>query len=312
MGSDNEEVVVSNNRQIKYSPYLENIHAQLLGSITISRSLIDLFNESIDKSPDIHSLLADKIFLGEQTIDDYPPLTTIFKAFMLGQDLDKVFKDLMSWTVIENFILLNNKTFYAEQELLDKELNSHANAYRENNAVSSSTFVMDKTIGCAKYLREVNEVTGLKFREKLDQTLYTYTTKLQWQKAVTDNYAFTQKDYFLTRMTSDTLDMKWQTDKVIWNLGNMSDYIRPLMNPGGFSKLSSYTEGRKISQLIEDYANGIGSIVFTIMGSGVIISALLQIERYWRQRTGLDSAWQSGGLTLPNMGLYKLFSWALD
>lgn len=270
---------------IRYASYVESHHHSFLHEIEKVREA------TIDDSPlSTYTFIdADEAFLAGYILSDFSSLYDMFGKFMAGLDICDLFQDAFRDLLTPAEIDVNRK---AERKLISidittKLIPNFVRSMRDLNAVTSSSFIIGKTLIEQRGVKTLAEF-GANLRYSMIPLIAgKWTAALNSQKTVIVDYAFTMKNYISSKMLVDEVNYRKLSENFLWPF-TVLEYeraavaamqatkeIEKQLKRSNLSKgllVASYTmTGAQIGSYFPPYGTIIGGIVGFIIGIAVIL-----------------------------------------
>lgn len=262
---------------IRYAPYLETAHSQLLnheGSDTPIISFVDAFNAAVNSSPygGYEIIDIDEGFFGMRTDDpsltyeikNYPSLWDMFGKFLAGLDVHdlwgQIYSDVVNGSEIENAIAAQAVDV---QDSIDTAIMPKFLAgMRDINSVMSSTFVIGKAIIQDAHVREINKFATQMRVHAIDVSADLWTKHLEWNRSVIDIYSKVFELYYKARIDMDRVNLEYQAKDEMWNV-NLFENARAIL--GAMAGSAATTSGNEPSQLQKSLGGVMGGAAMGAM-----------------------------------------------
>jgi len=262
---------------IRYAPYLEEAHGQLLnhgGSDTPVISFIDAFNVAVNSSPygGYEIIDIDEGFFGMRTDDpsltyeikNYPSLWDMFGKFLAGLDVHdlwgQVYSDVVNGAEIENAIAAQAVDI---QDNIDTVVMPKFLAgMRDINSVMSSAFVIGKAIIQDAHVREINKFATQMRVHAIDVSADLWTKHLEWNRGVIDIYSKVFELYYKARIDMDRVNLEYQAKDEMWNV-NLFENARAIL--GAMAGSAATASGNEPSQLQKSLGGVMGGAAMGAM-----------------------------------------------
>ena len=290
MGSSGSSQPEHTSKAIRYAPYIEEKHIAMLSTVVNTRK--DIINTSPYTSYTDHDINTAMLGIG-YTIADFPSLYDMFGKFMSGYDLevlwDTTFNDQLQADEVN--VAIKAMIALSDDDLSEKSIPEFKLHMRENNAVPSSSFVINKANIECKRTKDLSVISAdAKF--KLLPNLNTkYNAALNWQKGVTDSYTEIMKLYYLSAMAGIDADNEFAFRNVIWPF-TVLDFeqvvLGSMQRSAGYNKyvgkrkrsdlskvflVASYTaQGAAIGSMFPGWGTVIGAVVGFVIGVAIVMS----------------------------------------
>jgi hypothetical protein len=240
---------------IRYAPYLEEIHKQLLnrdGEDAPVTSLINEMNLAHNNSPYgavVHPVIEPAFFGEDFEIQDFPSLWDIFGKFMAGKDVHLLWNQVYEDTVKDTEIANSVAAFaaMAEDDIMANVLPRFNAGMRDINAVMSSSYVTGRAIIEDARVKSVNQFAAEIRLKAVDLSAKIWAAHLEWNKAMPTMYSEMFKLYYATKMDVDTQHMDFEVKDRLWNL-NMFENARALLGALGGGTATASNQGPSKTQ----------------------------------------------------------------
>ncbi len=268
MGGSRGSQPSDTSKAVRYAPYVENRHADLIN--TVAALHLNLVTDSpygTYENQDVDSAMFGAGF----AITDFASLYDMYGKFMAGYDVES------SWNVAmtdQAEIPDVNASVHADGVMLDenvviKDSPSFKLMMRNQNAVNSSSFVVGKAlIECQRVTDFVNLSADSTFR-LLPDVSAKHNTTLNWQKGTTDSYAELMKLYYLIVSHGREADTTFAARHLLWPF-DILDFERAVLGTmrqnAGFQRTSLQ---RKRSTVSKIFLSGSWTATGAFIGSEV-------------------------------------------
>ena len=215
MGSSSGSQAANTSKTLRYAPYIEDGHSNLLNTVASVRA--DILNDSpytTYSNQDIESAM----FGAGYAISDFSALYDMFGKFLSGLDIEVLwntaFNDRMQATEINGKIqtdIILTDDILSQISIPDFKLEM-----RGNNAVHSSSFVVGKAKIENLRTKELSKISSETKFAILPTVGTGYNTLLNWNKSVIDEYAALMKLYYITAITGSDSDSKFAASNSLW------------------------------------------------------------------------------------------------
>lgn len=274
----------SSDNTIRYAPYLEKAHGQLLnhgGSDTPDLSVMDVFNAALNQAPyaDYTPLYVNDAFFGDgYEIKNFPTLFDMFGKFMGGIDVcdlyGKIYENIVHAPEI-------NEAVSAQAALLDDDIKANVMprylaGMRDINSVMASSFIIGKSIIEDARVKSINKFASEIRLRAVDAAVSMWGTHLKWNQSVTTTYADLFKLYYSSALEVDRTNLEYATKAELWNL-NLFDNVRAMLGAmSGSAAASGANEPSQAAKSIGGVMSGAASgamIGSAVPGIGTTIGA---------------------------------------
>jgi len=215
MGGSRNSSPANRSEMVRYAPYIEEKHTNLLGTYADVRA--DIINDSPYTSYTDQDVISSMFGAG-YAIADFPALYNMYGKFMSGYDLeslwDRTFNEQVQMSEVDEAIAATIDV--TDDVLISNDIPEFKLAMRDINGVSSSSFVINKaSIECSRTKQLAAISAEAKFKLFPDNSA-KYNAVLNWQKGTTDTYAVLMKLYYMTAMKGVGADSKFVTANTLW------------------------------------------------------------------------------------------------
>jgi len=289
MGSSSSDSPTEFSRTLRFAPYIEDRHSNLLETVAdVRSSLLDDSPYSAYSNQDVESAM----FGAGYAIADFSSLYDMFGKFMSGLDIEVLwttsFNAKMQVSEINGKIqtdmivadTVRRQTFTPEFKL----------DMRNSNAVISSSFIIGKANIENERTKELSKISSETKFSILPTINAGYSGLLNWNKDVIDNYAELMKLYYMTAVTGSDADSTFAANDSLWPF-TVLDFERAslgtMRQQAGYQKTSLERKRSNLSKvlLIGSYmANGavvggqiggwygaaIGAVVGFVVGLAIV------------------------------------------
>ncbi len=206
----------TNQQYIRYAPYVENYHWELLNQA------YNLFYNGMSDNPftSFTEINADAAFFGlGSTILNQLPIFGIFNSMLRDFDIQSCYNQLMSETMDSTVV---GNLIAAENALMEDDINTNALpklslAVRDINSIMSSTYIIGRSL-----LLDTKEKMLDKFSAELKYKLLPvvmerWKATLDWHKIVTTLYMELYKFYFTAKIDTDNHNTEAGTKRRLWS-----------------------------------------------------------------------------------------------
>jgi len=236
-GGDSEQT-------IRYAPYLEEFHSDILnhdGHDEADSSFIDIFNATLGGSPygGYEQIDIDEGFFGMTVADpsityeikNFPSLWDMFGKFMAGLDVHdlwgQIYEDVIRGPEIENAVS-------AQSALLQDEIDTNVMpkflaGMRDINSVQATTFVIGKAIIQDAHVKAINKFSGGIRLHALDISNDQWANHLKWDESVMRIYSELFKLYYASRLDIDKANLEYQAKDGMWDI-NLFENARGILS----------------------------------------------------------------------------------
>jgi len=268
---------------IRYAPYLEAAHSQLLnhkGADTPALSVIDVFNATINQSPygDYVPLYINDAFFGHgYEMKNFPSLFDLFGKFLAGVDIcdlfGQIYENIVHGAEIEAAIR-------AQAEELDADIQTSVMprflaGMRDINSVIASSFVIGKAVIEDARVRSINKFASEIRLKAVDATIKVWERHLDWNKNVATVYADLFKLYYDKSMEVDARNLEYASKDKLWNL-NLFDDVRAVLGAmGGAASAGGKNEPSQVSKSVGGALSGAAAGSMIAPGIGTVVGGVL-------------------------------------
>lgn len=268
---------------IRYAPYLEAIHRQLLnhgGDDEPALSFIDTFNQALGASPyaSFTGLDANNSFFGtDYYIDNFPAVYDMFGRFMGGMDVCDLwgffYENIIHGPEIENAVAAHAALLTDDIET--ETLPRYLAGMRDINCVMSSSFIIGKSIIESARVKSVNKFQAdLRIRAIAEAT-DMWSKHLDWNQAVVNTYMELNKQYFLTKMDIDKQNVEYSAKDQMWDI-NLFENARGILGAlGGGTPTSKMNEPSSTQKALGGAMAGAAMGSAILPGVGTAVGAVL-------------------------------------
>jgi len=215
MGSGSGGQSANTEKMIRYAPYIEEKHSNLLGTVAGVRT--DIINNS-PYTDYIDQNITDAFLGMGYAIADFPSLYDMFGKFMSGLDIEAVwestFNEQAQMTEVNGVVRAT--TDITDDILLRDSIPQFKLDMRNNNAVISSSFVIGKAGIERKRMSKLAAISAEAKFKILPNVSAKNNAILNWQKGTTDSYAEIMKLYYMTAMTGIETDTTFAAKNILW------------------------------------------------------------------------------------------------
>lgn len=229
----------SGTQEIRYAPYLEAAHKEIIGTDDLDWDLFSALNEAFDSSPysDYGSYNPERGFFGYKAdgttlwqLENFPSLYDMFGKFMAGLDVctlwGKVYEDVVHGAEINDSIAAHSAVL--KDEIDTTIMPSYIAGMRDINAIQSSAFVVGKALMYDTHTKAVNQFAGDLRIHAIDVTTQIWAKHLDWNTSVVTLYGKTLLSYFETKLSLDNAELEFLAKDELWNL-NLFEYGRSVI-----------------------------------------------------------------------------------
>jgi hypothetical protein len=214
-GSSSSSTPAWQSKEIRFSPYIESRHVDLLAT-TVSYRI-----SAIAASPytgytdlDYNSAI---IGIG-YTITSFPSLYDMFGKFMSGFDVEvlwgKAFDRVINSTGVDDEI--DSEITTIDEAIEAESIPELKLLARDTNIVCSSSFIIGKALIESNRIKTIAKISEETKSNLLQETVIKSNSELNWQKIVIDNYAELFKLYYLVSLNCTDVSSKMAGDEVMW------------------------------------------------------------------------------------------------
>lgn len=213
----------------RYAPYVEAYHERFL--IVASNKILAL-DDNPPPAYEIGDRILDAFFGTGYLISSYPAIYDMCGEYMAGLDIDSVWGSLFK-SAFDNRVIADasNAMLADEEGKLVAEIAMDAIGCRNNNVISSSSFIVMKTNKERASVRNASRFrTNLQFillNNKMQEDYLNHKTK-----AITI-YAFMMHYYYAAQGVSNKRDYDQKAKLRLWPLTTRNEFSRYLASMSG-------------------------------------------------------------------------------
>lgn len=220
MGGDKD----TQTQTIRYAPYLESHHRDLLFDIQAQRTRlsVDMNGDGIwDSSPykDYADFSIEDAFFGAgYALGSFPSLYDMYGKFMAGLDVevlfDQAFEDTINGTVVDNAITAEADRL--EDDLVQNAIPRFETGLRDINSVMSSSFVIGRSIMETARTKAISRFSAELKARLIPVAVDRWAKHLDWNRSVIEMYAQILKFYFISKIDIDNQNFEIAAKNALW------------------------------------------------------------------------------------------------
>lgn len=199
----------------KYAPYVEARHSDFLNIAQSYRQAL----QGDSPYKDYVDIPLDDIFFGTGlVINSFPALYDMYGKHMAGLDIEAIWSN--SFETVLNSAAVDNLVS-AEAVLVDDDIETQALpnmciAMRNANAVSTSTFIINKALIERSKVKSLSQFSGNLKYNLIPEVQELWRTQLNWNKAVIGTYSEIIKLYYSLDLDVADFNYGMKTKDMLW------------------------------------------------------------------------------------------------
>lgn len=215
---------------VRYAKYIESHHKDFLNDVSDHLDVAiaaNPFSYYAAKYQADEEWYEDGFFGAGYSLSDFPSLYDMYGKFMAGLDVEVLWNQAFDDTVNSSVINTRVSRFMDElsDDITDNALPRHNLGMRDINAVQTSTFVIGRSLIESTRVKAIEKYDAELRHSSMQMVNHRYSTHLQWNKGVIDNYMQMLKLYMASFMDMENHTMETLSKSALWPF-TVYDYMR--------------------------------------------------------------------------------------
>lgn len=199
----------------RYAPYVEERHSEFLNVAQSYRQAL----QGDSPYKDYVDIPLNDIFFGTGfVISSFPALYDMYGKHMAGLDIEAIwsnsFETILNSTAVDN--LVSAEAVLVDDDIETQALPNMCIAMRNANAVSTSTFIINKALIERSKVKSLSQFSGNLKYNLIPEVQELWRTQLNWNKAVIGTYSEIIKLYYSLDLDVADFNYGMKTKDVLW------------------------------------------------------------------------------------------------